>query len=116
MSEKFFRRIGFGSLICALLSLCACGGASGSPSHNPGTPAQPQIPVFIASPTSVNGGQTTTITWATTNATSVTITPPVPQTDDTDSLPTSGSSVVPVMSTTTFTINAGGPGGTAAHK
>jgi phospholipase C len=116
MSEKILRRIRAGSLICALLGLCACGGASGSPSHNPGTPAQPQITVFTASPTSVNGGQTTTITWATTNATSVTITPPVPQTDDTGSLPNSGSSVVPVMSTTTFTINAGGPGGTAVPK
>ena len=46
-------------------------------------PVQPQIIAFTASPTAVNGGQTTTITWTTTNATSVTITPPVPQTDDT---------------------------------
>jgi phospholipase C len=64
----------------------------------------------------LNSGQTTTITWTTTNATSVTITPPVPQTDDTGPLPTSGASIVPVISTTTFTINASGPGGTAVPK
>jgi phospholipase C len=205
MNEKFFRRIGFGSLICALLGLCACNSVGGSPSHNnSGTPtiifsankntitsgdsvtlnwnatdsatvtitastgsgsavrtvinsplaagtqtdkptqtttytavatgsggssspqtavvqvvqpaAQPQITLFTASPTTVNGGQTTTISWTTINATSVTITPPVPQTDDTGSLPTSGSSIVPMISTTKFTINATGPGGTAVPQ
>jgi phospholipase C len=78
--------------------------------------AQPQIIAFTASPKAVNGGQTTTITWTTANATSVTITPPVPQTDDSGSLPTSGSSIVPVISTTTFTINASGPGANAAPQ
>src|SRR5882762_4920537 len=78
--------------------------------------AQPQITLFTASPTTVNGGQTTTISWTTINATSVTITPPVAQTDDTGSLPTSGSSIVPVISTTKFTINATGPGGTAVPQ
>src|SRR5258708_38496944 len=100
MSENFFRRIGFGSLICALLGLCACGGASGSPSHsNPATPPQPQITAFTASPTTVNGWQTTTISWTTTNATSVTITPSVSQSNNTGSLPTSASSNVPLLST-----------------
>jgi len=203
MNKKFFRRIGLGSLICALVGLCACNSVSGSPSRNNSGPptiifsantntipsgqivtlswnatnattvtitastgpgsasrtvitsplatgtqadkptqtttytavatgsdnstsspqtatvqvvqpaAQPQITAFTASPMAVNSGQTTTITWTTTNATSVTITPPVAATDDTGSLPTSGSSIVPVISTTTFTINASGPGGTA---
>jgi hypothetical protein len=36
-------------------------------------PVQPQIATFTASPLAVNSGQTTTITWTTTNATSVTI-------------------------------------------
>ena len=79
-------------------------------------PVPPQITQFTASPAAVNGGQTTTITWATTNATSVTITPPIPQTDDTGPIPTSGSSIVPVSSTTTFTITASGPGGAAVPQ
>jgi phospholipase C len=79
-------------------------------------PVQPQITQFTASPAAVNGGRTTTISWATTNATSVTIAPPVPQGDDTGALPTSGSSVVPVNTTTTFTITASGPGGTATKN
>jgi len=79
-------------------------------------PVPPQITQFTANPTAVNAGQTTTITWATTNATSVTISPPVPQVEDTGSLPTSGTSVVPVSSTTTFTISASGPGGTATQN
>ena len=74
---------------------------------------QPKINQFTASPTAVNAGQTTTITWVTTNVTSTTIAPPVPQTDDSGPLPTSGSSIVPISATTTFTINASGPGGNA---
>src|SRR5258708_2793963 len=69
------------------------------------------ITTFTATPTAVSGGQTATITWATANATSVTITPPVSTPDDTGPLSTSGSSVVVVNATTTFTINASGPGG-----
>jgi phospholipase C len=76
-------------------------------------PVQPQVTQFVASPAVVSGGRPTTISWATTNATSVTIVPPVPQIDDTGPLPTSGSSVVPVNTTTTFTITASGPAGTA---
>jgi phospholipase C len=76
----------------------------------------PQITQFTANPTAVNAGQTTTITWATINATTVTISPPIPQVEDTGSLPTSGTSVVPVSATTTFTISASGPGGTATQN
>lgn len=79
-------------------------------------PVPPQITQFTANPTAVNAGLTTTITWATTNATSVTISPTIPQVEGTGSLPTSGSSVVPVNSTTTFTLTASGPGGTATQN
>jgi phospholipase C len=76
-------------------------------------PVPPQVTQFSANPTSVSAGQTTTITWATTNATAVNITPSVQQSEGGGSLPTSGYSVIPVSSTTTFTITATGPGGTA---
>src|SRR6185369_7791249 len=77
-------------------------------------PVQPQVTTFTASPTSVNSGQTATITWATTNATSVSINPPVFNPEDGITLPTSGSANPPVSTTTTFTITATGPGGTSA--
>lgn len=74
-------------------------------------PGPPQITQFSASPTTVNGGNTTTLIWATTNTTSVNITPAVPPPNDEGALPTSGSTVVPVSATTTFSITASGPGG-----
>jgi phospholipase C len=79
-------------------------------------PVPPQITQFTATPAAVNAGQATTITWATSNATAVTITPPIPQIEGTTSLPTSGTAVVPVNSTTTFTISASGPGGAATQN
>ena len=77
-------------------------------------PVQPQVTSFTASPMFVSAGQPSTISWTTTNATSVTITPAVAQTEDTGPLATSGSSLTPITSTTTFTITASGPGGTSA--
>jgi phospholipase C len=96
-------------------------GASGSSSPQSVTvsvaqPVQPQITAFTASPASVNAGQTTTITWATTNATAVNINPAVSNPEDGITLPTSGTANPPVTSTTTFTITATGPGGAAVPQ
>ncbi len=74
------------------------------------------ITQFTASPMFLNAGQSTTLTWATTNATSITITPAIPQPEDTGPLPASGSSLVPIAATTTYTLTATGPGGTSAPK
>jgi phospholipase C len=75
--------------------------------------ALPQITQFTASPTSLSAGQITTLTWVTTNATSVTITPPVQLSDDSGPIPPSGSVSTPVAATTTYSITATGPGGNA---
>jgi phospholipase C len=75
-----------------------------------------QITAFSASPTDVNSGQTSTITWATTNAASVAITPAVPQSDDSGPLPTSGSSIAPIAGTTTYTLTATSSDGTTATQ
>lgn len=94
-------------------------GASTAPQTitvNVAQPVQPQITSFTASPTSVSAGQTTTITWATTNATSVSISPPVFNSEDGITLPTSGSANPAVNTTTTFTLTATGPGGTSAPQ
>ena len=79
-------------------------------------PQPPQITQFTASPTSLSAGQTTTLTWATLNATSITINPPVPGQDDAGPLPTSGSANVPVSQTTTWSLTATGPAGTAGPQ
>jgi len=76
----------------------------------------PQITQFTATPTEVSTGQTITLTWATTNATSITITPEVPVPDDSGPLPTSGSDIVPINATTTFSITATGPAGTTGPQ
>jgi phospholipase C len=79
-------------------------------------PTLPTITQFTANPMFLNAGQSTTLTWATTNATSITITPVIPQPEDTGPLPTSGSSLVPVSATTKYTLTASGPGGTSAPQ
>jgi phospholipase C len=78
-------------------------------------PVPPQVVSFTANPPTVSGGQTTTLSWTTTNATAVTITPDPQQTDDSSPLATSGSiSGVTVNQTTTYTLTATGPGGTGS--
>lgn len=76
----------------------------------------PTITTFTASPMFLTAGQSTTLTWATTNATSITIAPAVPLPEDTGPLPTSGSLLVPVNATTTFQLTATGPGGNSAPQ
>lgn len=76
-----------------------------------GQAAAPQITQFTANPTAVSAGQTTTLTWVTTNATSVTFNPPIPLGDDSGPAPPSGSAVVPISQTTTFSLTATGSGG-----
>ncbi len=78
--------------------------------------APPQITQFSAKPAEISTGQTTTLTWATTNATAVTVTPVLPVSDDSGPLPTSGSVTVPVSATTTYSLTATGPGGTAGPQ
>lgn len=94
-------------------------GANGSTTPQTATvqvaqPVPPTVTSFTASPMYVSAGQPSTISWVTANATSVSITPAVIQGEDTGPLPTTGSSLTPVNSTTTFTITATGPGGTSA--
>jgi phospholipase C len=81
-----------------------------------GPAVAPQITSFTADPTTVNAGQSTTLTWQTTNATSIAISPAPQQSDDAGALSTSGSVSTPVSQTTTFTLTATGPGGTATQS
>jgi hypothetical protein len=75
-----------------------------------GAPSPPSAPTatFSASPTSVTAGQSAILTWTTTGATSVSITPTV------GTVATSGSVAVTPTQTTTYTLTATGAGGSAS--
>lgn len=73
------------------------------PSSNPAPTIQ-----FSANPATVNSGSSSTLSWTTTNATSVSIQPGL------GSVATSGSTSVSPASTTTYTLTATGAGGSAS--
>ncbi len=87
------------------MAFAACGGVS-----SPKQPTNPAPTVsFTASATSINAGQSVTLTWTTTNATSFTVSPAISQ----SALPTSGSQAVSPKATTAYTATATGAGGSA---
>lgn len=73
----------------------------------PTPPPAPVINTFTATPGSITVGQSTTLAWQTTNATSVTINQGI------GSVALTGSQVVSPVVTTTYTLTATGAGGTA---
>ncbi len=91
------------------MTFVACGGNASATSPTPPKAAAPTL-TFSADSTSINTGQAINLTWPSTNATSVTITPSILQSGQT-SLPTSGTQQVTVNATTTFTAVATGAGG-----
>lgn len=69
-------------------------------------PARPTV-TLQANPTAVKKGETSTLSWSSTNATSLTIAPAV------GAVAPEGSTKVTPDDTTTYTITASGPGGSA---
>jgi phospholipase C len=112
LNQTYLRSLGFGFALLAFSQLLGCGSSS---TKTPPPPVVPQITNFSATPATVNSGQTTTINWVTTNATSVTITPTVPATG-TGPLPVTGSATVTMTATTTFTITATSSSGATATQ
>jgi len=74
--------------------------------------APPTVPSFTATPSLIANPGSVTLSWSTTNATSVVITPNLGA--DVGSVPTNGTKVVNVTQTTRYTLVATGPGGTAS--
>jgi peptidoglycan-associated lipoprotein len=99
-------------LVLGFAALAFAGGckkkvATAPPAQAPAPPpAQPTV-TLNASPTAVNGGQTSTLSWSSTNATDLDIQPGVGKVSPEGSTP-----VTPTQSTT-YTITASGPGGSA---
>ncbi len=116
MNIKKLLPAGLGLLLLVVIQV-GCSSVSQTTTTTPPPPKiVPQITTFSASPTDVNSGQTSTITWATSNAASITISPAVPQSDDAGPLPTSGNSVAPIIGTTTYTLTATSSDGTTATQ
>jgi hypothetical protein len=84
--------------LAASLGLSGCAGI-GSPSHATGS--TPTITSFAASPTTIKSGGSSTLSWATTNATAVAISP-----GGFTSSAASGSTTVSPTATTTYTLTA----------
>ena len=89
-------------LVLLVFGAWACGGgASGPP------PPPPPTVTLQANPSSISKGDMSTLTWTSTDATQLSISPEV------GSVPSQGSAKVSPATSTTYTINASGPGGTA---
>ncbi len=73
----------------------------------PAPPAKPMIASFAAEPSTIERGQSSTLRWATENATDVSIDPGI------GTVSASGTRQVYPSDTTTYTLTAKGPGGTA---
>jgi peptidoglycan-associated lipoprotein len=96
----------FMAVCVAMLSFAGCSRkvAKATPPTPPPTPPVPTV-TLAASPNVIQQGQTTTLSWQTTNSTDVTIT-------GVGAVAASGSSSVTPDTSTTFTLEAKGPGGT----
>jgi len=73
--------------------------------------AAPPTITLSVSPITINSGESTTLSWQTSNATEVTLSPEIGEAGE--ELPISGSQSISPAQTTTFVAKATGPGGTA---
>jgi peptidoglycan-associated lipoprotein len=77
------------------------------PETTPPPPAARPTVTLQANPTTINKGDATTLSWSSTNATQLTISPEV------GAVAPEGSTKVTPSESTTYTVTASGPGGTA---
>jgi peptidoglycan-associated lipoprotein len=102
-----------GAILTAMLALAFVAGCKKKPPAAPPPPpppppaaARPTVSLQ-ANPTSVNKGDSTTLSWTSTDATQLTISP------DVGAVTAQGSTKVTPSDSTTYTITASGPGGSA---
>ncbi len=74
------------------------------------TVSDPATASITASPNPINAGQSTTLTWSSTNAATATIEPGI------GTVEVSGTRSVSPAQTTTYTLSVSGPGGDASHS
>src|SRR5258708_36492960 len=103
-----------GAILTAMLAVVFLVGCHKTPPKPPPPPPPPPAPAarptvsLQANPTSINKGDSTTLSWTSTDATQLTIAP------DVGAVTAQGSTKVTPSDTTTYTITASGPGGSAS--
>ena len=111
MRKRTHARILFGSLLAILAVSAACHKAAPvAPTPPPPPPAAPPAQPTVsmqASSNIIQRGESVTLSWTSTNATSLTLSPGV------GNVPAQGSQRVTPQDSTTYTITATGPGGSA---
>lgn len=110
--KRIFSLLGLAAILLSSIWLTSCGGAGAvtQKQQDQGPPPPPAKPtVTLGPPDQVISGdeQTARLSWSSTNATSVTITPNI------GAQPPSGALDVLPFDTTTYTATATGPGGTS---
>jgi len=102
-----------GAILTAMLSAVFVVGCHKTPPKPPPPPEPPPAPAprppvsLQANPTSINKGDSTTLSWTSTDATQLTIAP------DVGAVTAQGSTKVTPSDSATYTITASGPGGSA---
>jgi hypothetical protein len=90
------------------VGLSGCGSATTSTPKTPPASSMPAITSFAANPASVNSGTSSSLAWATTNATTVSLSP-----GSYSSTSATGSTTVSPTATTTYTLTATNSAGSA---
>ena len=111
LASRSLYRLGLLALLGAAISVSGCGGKKNRPAPPAPTPAPPPARPTVtlqANPTSINKGESSTLTWNSTDATELSIDPGV------GTVTAQGSTKVTPSDSTTYTITASGPGGSAS--
>lgn len=109
VARPFYRACFLTAFAAAVVFSVGCGGkkvASTPPPAPPPPAARPTV-TLQANPTTINKGDAATLSWSSTNATQLTISPEV------GAVAPEGSTKVTPSDSTTYTITASGPGGSA---
>lgn len=104
MTSGKFKMLAFIAALSAMLLLAACSKKVAQVTPPPPPPAAPTA-TLAANPKVIGQGQSTTLTWQTTNANDITI-------QGLGAVPASGSRTVTPNTSETYTLLAEGPGGT----
>jgi peptidoglycan-associated lipoprotein len=113
VSRSLYRACVFVVLVAAVFALgCNKKPVASAPppaAHTAPPPAQPTVSLQ-ASPTSIEPGDSSTLSWTSTDATQLTLAP------DVGSVTAQGSTKVTPSSSTSYTLTASGPGGSASSS
>jgi peptidoglycan-associated lipoprotein len=111
VARPFYRACLLTAFAAAALTVgCSKKPVAQAPPPSPPPPAAQPTVTLQASPASINKGDTSTLSWSSTNATQLTIAP------DVGTVAPQGSTKVTPMDSTTYTITASGPGGSASSS